>query len=545
MKNYLAPLLKSAVTSLGAPEDTDVVLEAPRQADHGDLATGVALGLARALKQSPRQIAEAIVGRLDADSRFIESVEIAGPGFINFRFTRKFYHAQLEEVSKLGESYGRTDVGRGVRTNVEFVSANPTGPLHPGHGRNAAIGDTVANLLEWTGHDVTREYYFNNAGNQMQVLAQSLHVRYLQLLGVEAEIPEDGYHGVYITEIAQKLIDEHGDRFREPTPENIAELKRLGVPHIEENQRATLAKLGIRHDVYFNEDTLYSDGKIKWVIDELARLGKTYEKDGALWLKLEHHGLQDRVIVKSSGEPTYRLPDIAYHVDKFRRGFELIVDVFGADHIATVQDVKAGLTMLGYDVAKLHVLLYQFVTFLENGEQVKMSKRTGTALSVDDLIEELGADVVRFFFIMRGINTHLEFDLDLAREQSEKNPVYYLQYAHARTAGILRHGETLGIAVRGDAALDPLTTDVEIALIKQILALPEAVQRAAREFEPMMLTEYLRELAQAYHRFQHDCRIVVEDDVPTRDARMRLLAVTRQTLANGLRILGVAAPDRM
>ena len=545
MKNYLAPLLKSAVTSLGAPEDTDVVLEAPRQADHGDLATGVALGLARALKQSPRQIAEAIVGRLDADSRFIESVEIAGPGFINFRFTRKFYHAQLEEVSKLGESYGRTDVGRDVRTNVEFVSANPTGPLHPGHGRNAAIGDTVANLLEWTGHDVTREYYFNNAGNQMQVLAQSLHVRYLQLLGVEAEIPEDGYHGVYITEIAQKLIDEHGDRFREPTPENIAELKRLGVPHIEENQRATLARLGIRHDVYFNEDTLYSDGKIKWVIDELARLGKTYEKDGALWLKLEDHGLQDRVIVKTSGEPTYRLPDIAYHVDKFRRGFELVVDVFGADHIATVQDVKAGLTMLGYDVAKLHVLLYQFVTFLENGEQVKMSKRTGTALSVDDLIEELGADVVRFFFIMRGINTHLEFDLDLAREQSEKNPVYYLQYAHARTAGILRHGETLGIAVRGDAALDPLTTDVEIALIKQILALPEAVQRAAREFEPMMLTEYLRELAQAYHRFQHDCRIVVEDDVPTRDARMRLLAVTRQTLANGLRILGVAAPDRM
>jgi arginyl-tRNA synthetase len=545
MKSYLHPLLKSAVAALGAPDDTDVVLEAPRQADHGDLATSVALGLARALRKSPRQIAEEIVERLGADSRFISSVEIAGPGFINFRFTPAFYHTQLEEVAREGERYGRSDIGRGVRTNVEFVSANPTGPLHPGHGRNAAIGDTVANLLEWTGHDVTREYYFNNAGNQMQQLARSLHIRYQQLLGIDAQIPEDGYHGEYLVEIARRILDEHGDRYREATQENFDALRTLGVPFIEANQRATLEKMSIRHDVYFNEDTLYRDGKIAAVIEELGRLGKTYEKDGALWLRLEEFGLQDRVIVKSSGEPTYRLPDIAYHVDKFRRGFEQIVDVFGADHIATVQDVRAALTMLGYDVDRVHVLLYQFVTFLENGEQVKMSKRTGKSLSVDDLIEELGADVVRFFFIMRGINTHLEFDLDLAREQSEKNPVFYLQYAHARTAGILRHGETLGVVTREDASLEPLTSDVEIALAKQILAFPEAVQRAAREFEPQLVTEYLREVASAYHKFQHDCKIVVEPDPAVRDARMRLTAMTRTVLGNGLRVLGVAAPDRM
>lgn len=545
MKSYLHPILKSAIVALGAPEDTDVVLEAPRQADHGDLATSVALGLARALKQSPRQIAEAIVGRLDADSRYISSVEIAGPGFINFRFTPEFYHAQLEEVAKLGESYGRSDFGRGVATNVEFVSANPTGPLHPGHGRNAAIGDTVANLLEWTGHDVTREYYFNNAGNQMQQLARSLHIRYQQLLGVEATIPEDGYHGEYLLAIAQRIRDEHGDRFSEPTQENFDALRKLGVPEIMAGQRVTLEKLGIRHDVYFDEDSLYADGKIKEVIAELGARGRTYEKDGALWLRLEEFGLQDRVIVKSTGEPTYRLPDIAYHVDKFRRGFKLVVDVFGADHIATVHDVRAALEMLGYDVSGLTVLLYQMITFLEGGEPTKLSKRSGKALELDDLIEELGADVVRFFFIMRGINTQLEFDLDLAREQSDKNPVYYLQYAHARTAGVLRHGETLGVALREDASLAPLTGEVELALAKQILAFPEAVQRAAREYEPQIVAEYLRELAQAYHKFQHDCRIVVEENADVRDARVRLLAITRTTLANGLRVLGVAAPDRM
>ncbi|HVK40443.1 MAG TPA: arginine--tRNA ligase [Candidatus Kapabacteria bacterium] len=545
MKSYLHPILKSAIVALGAPEDTDVVLEAPRQADHGDLATSVALGLARALKQSPRQIAEAIVGRLEADSRYISSVEIAGPGFINFRFTPEFYHAQLEEVAKLGESYGRSDFGRGVATNVEFVSANPTGPLHPGHGRNAAIGDTVANLLEWTGHDVTREYYFNNAGNQMQQLARSLHIRYQQLLGVEATIPEDGYHGEYLLAIAQRIRDEHGDRFSEPTQENFDALRKLGVPEIMAGQRVTLEKLGIRHDVYFDEDSLYADGKIKEVIAELGARGRTYEKDGALWLRLEEFGLQDRVIVRSTGEPTYRLPDIAYHVDKFRRGFKLVVDVFGADHIATVHDVRAALEMLGYDVSGLTVLLYQMITFLEGGEPTKLSKRSGKALELDDLIEELGADVVRFFFIMRGINTQLEFDLDLAREQSDKNPVYYLQYAHARTAGVLRHGETLGVALREDASLAPLTGEVELALAKQILAFPEAVQRAAREYEPQIVAEYLRELAQAYHKFQHDCRIVVEENADVRDARVRLLAITRTTLANGLRVLGVAAPDRM
>jgi arginyl-tRNA synthetase len=545
MKDYLYPVIQSALGTIGAPEETEIVLESPRQPEHGDLATSVAMGLARALKKSPRQIAEAIVGAIEPDSRFLSAIEIAGPGFINFRFTPAFYQMRLEEIAALGESYGRSDIGGGIKTNVEYVSANPTGPLHTGHNRGAALGDTIANLLEWTGHDVTREYYFNNAGNQMRNLALSIRARYLEILGRTVEFPENGYHGEYISEIARSIFEKHGDTLAEDTEENLATIQKLGESWNFAHIKATLDRLGIDHDVYFNESSLYASGEITDTIEELKRLGKAYEKDGALWLSLEEQGLQDRVIVKSTGEPTYRLPDIAYHRNKFARGFELIVDIFGADHIATAQDVKAALRMLGYDDSKVKVVLNQMVTFIEGGEPVKMSKRTGRSLTLDALIEELGADVVRFFFIMRGVNTQLEFDLDLAREQSAKNPVYYLQYAFARTAGVLRHAASEGVEFNPTASLAPLVHDEELGLIKQLLFFPEMIRRSARELEPQIVAEYLREVAEAYHKFQHECRIIGAETEALRDARLRLLAATRMVLGNGLRLLGISTPDRM
>ncbi len=546
MKQYIQPFLERALAQIGAGEGTDIVLEHPRQPEHGDLATSVALGLARELKKSPRAIAEELVDHLDLDERFVSGVDIAGPGFINIRFTPAFFHLRLEEMIAEGDRYGRTSMGGRIRTNVEYVSANPTGPLHTGHGRGAALGDTIANILEWTGHDVTREYYFNNAGNQMRNLARSIHARYLEQLGREVTFPEDGYHGEYIREIAEALLAERGDGLVEESEENLAVMQKFGEEWNFARIRSTLEKLGIEFDVFYNEDSLYSEGKITEVLDDLTAAGRTYEKDGAVWLKLEEMGLEkDRVIVRSNGEPTYRLPDIAYHREKYRRGFELIVDIFGHDHVAAIPDVKAALSMLGLDPEKTKVVLNQMVSFFEGGEEVKMSKRTGKSLSLDQLIEELGADVVRFFFIMRSAGTHLEFDLDLAREQSEKNPVYYLQYGHARIAGVLRHAQQEHVELDPSASLAPLVNEEELALIKQILAFPETLERAARALEPQIVAEYLRELSAAFHRFYHEHRIVGADTEAERDARMRLLDAVRTTLGNGLQVLGITAPDRM
>lgn len=544
MKEYLLPIIRAAVQSLGAPEETEITLELPRQAEHGDLATNVAMGLARPLKKAPRQIAEEIVGRLELDSTFVSGVEIAGPGFINFRFTPAFYQAQLDRVSKLGERYGRSDMGHGIKTNIEYVSANPTGLLHPGHGRGAAIGDTVANILDWAGYEVTREYYFNNAGNQMRNLARSIHSRYLERLKRETTFPEDGYHGEYIYDIADEARAKYGESLVEPTAENLEIMRQLGEEWSFARIKQTLEALGIRHDVYFNEDSLYKEGKITEVIEELKSLGRTYEKDGALWIRADDSGEKDRVIVKSTGEPTYRLPDTAYHREKFRRGFELIIDVLGADHKEEAEDVRRALEILGFDSSKIRVIMNQMVTFVQGGQPVKLSKRSGKALTLDELLEDFGADVVRYFFIMRSANSQFEFDMDLAREQSEKNPVFYLQYAHARIAGVLRHAEAEGVTLDPEASLEPLVRDEELDLIKEILSFPESVRRAARDLDPQTITEYLRGLAAAFHKFYHECRILI-DDAPLRAARMRLLAAAKVTLGNGLRVLGVTAPERM
>ncbi|MEN3027094.1 MAG: arginine--tRNA ligase [Chlorobiota bacterium] len=544
LESYVEPFLQQALERIGAAGLVTPELEVPKVPEHGDLATTVALQLARPLRRPPRQIAEELLRHLQLPPEDC-TVELAGPGFINFRFTPHFFTRLLRTIADVGDEFGRLSEGAGKRANVEYVSANPTGPLHLGHGRNAALGDTIANLLEWCGYDVTREYYFNNAGRQMALLGQSVYARYRQLLGDDYPFPEDGYHGDYIWEIARELLHQYGDSLREPNDEHLNLSRRTAEAWCFGRIRRSLERMGIRHDVYFNEDSLYHDGKVDAIIAALRERGLVYEQDGALWIALSRFGRQDRVLVKSSGEGTYRLPDIAYHRDKLERGYDLIVDVLGADHIATIEDVLTALRALGYDTSRVKVVLHQFVTLVEGGQQVKMSKRSGKSYTLDELLEEVGPDVVRFFFLLRAPSTHLEFDLELARQQTELNPVFYLQYAHARICSIFRHAAERGIVPDETADLRCLVLPAEQALIKLLVRFPERVRKAARLYEPQLLAEYLREVAQAFHAFYHSYRIVGAETAEQMHARLVMARVTQRVLRNGLGILGVSAPERM
>lgn len=545
IKEYISKNFDDALRKIGA-EDFVLVFEVPKNADHGDLSTNVAMTLARQLRKSPKAIAEEILANLQYEAADVASVEIAGAGFINIKFTNDFYLKLLGLIAAKSHDYGKQTIGNGTKVNVEYVSANPTGLLHLGHGRNAAIGDTVSNLYEWLGFDVTREYYFNNSGNQMNNLAKSIYARYMQQVdSVDYPFPEDGYHGEYVKEIAVEMIDQHGNNLKDNSQENLDLFRKIGEKWCFDKILTTLSKMNISQSVFYNEDTLYSEGKIEDTIEDLRKIDLVYEKEGALWLKLTEMGLDDdRVIVKSTGEPTYRLPDIAYHREKFKRGFDIIVDVFGADHIATIPDVMAAVKALGYDTEKIKVLIHQFVTLTENGEQVKMSKRSGKSYTLDDLLDEVGPDVVRFFLIMRGISTHLEFDLALAREQSDKNPVFYLQYAHARISSLVTRAKEQSLDADECKDFSPLIANEEINLIKEIVRFEEKIKYAGLNHEPQVLAEYLRELASAFHVFYHNCRIIGEENNLAL-ARLKLADMTRKTIKNGLSILGISAPERM
>ncbi|MFO7313806.1 arginine--tRNA ligase [Rhodothermus marinus] len=564
MKTYIEEALRQVLRTIdGVPEDFRPELEKPNNPEHGDLATNAAMQLARYLKRPPRQIAEEIAERLRAlplDPRRVASVEVAGPGFLNFRFAPDYLAQVLADILAAGERYGRSDLGQGRPAIVEYVSANPTGPLTVGHGRNAVLGDTIANLLDWIGYRVTREYYYNDAGRQMRVLGESVRARYLALVDpnlptkkiqaaegewveVPEPFPEDGYLGDYIIDIARMLYEQHGEALRDV--EDITPFKEAAEKVIFEDIRRTLARLGIHMDSYFNEHTLYENGKIWEVVEALRAKGYIYEKDGAVWFRTSALGKdQDTVLVKRTGEPTYRLPDIAYHITKFERGFERIVDVFGADHIATYPDVLRALEVLGYDVSKVDVVIYQFVTLVRGGEPVKMSTRKATYVTLDELIDEVGEDVTRFFFLMRSPNTHLEFDLDLAREASEKNPVFYLQYAHARICSIMRKADEVGLKESPNPDLTLLQHEAEQALIKELMRFPEVIQEAAQTYEPHRVANYLREVAVAFTKFYDHCRIIGEPE-PLAQARLALARAARLVLANGLRVLGISAPERM
>ena len=542
LKLYLNKRFTEAAEKLTYLKDVNITFDIPKIETHGDLSCNAAMLLTKKLKKNPRQIAEEIISNLITDEKIIERVEIAGPGFINFFFSAEYVVQIVNRILGKEVKFGSSEKFRGKKANVEFVSANPTGPLTVGHGRGAVIGDTVANLLEWIGYEVEREYYFNDAGRQMRVLGDSVKLRYLELLGEKIDFPEDYYRGEYIIEAAKILLDENSDSLKDEPAEGVFKVHAEAI--IFNDIKESLKKLKIHFKTYFNEKSLYDDGRIDKLLSEFEKENLSYEKEGAKWLKFSELGIdQDKVIVKSTGEPTYRLPDIAYHINKFEREYDLIVDVFGSDHSATYPDVLAGVKAVGYDIEKVKVLIHQFVTIIEGGEVVKMSTRKANYITLDELVDEVGRDVVRYFFNMRGISSHMNFDLSLAKKQSDENPVFYLQYAHARICSILKNvkEENLEASVNN---LQLLTTVEEQQLIKKLHQFEDEVLYSALNYEPNRVCTYLETLATAFHKFYTFCRILgSEKDLA--EARLALAVATKNVLRNGLAILGVDAPEKM
>lgn len=542
MKEYLYSAFKEAESKIPQLKEIPISFDIPKSIEHGDLSSNAAMLLTKILKKNPKAIAQEIIDSLNLDSSVIVKTEIAGPGFINFFFTSEYTSKIIKEILDKKENFGKSDKYLGKRANVEFVSANPTGPLTVGHGRNAVVGDTVANLLEWIGYEVEREYYFNNAGRQMRLLGDSVKLRYLETLGEKITFPEDYYQGDYIKEIAMQLFIKHGDELRNEDPESI--FKYTAEQEIFFDIKKSLKNLGINHKIFFNENTLYEEGKIEELLKIFKEKNLSYEKDGAIWLKLSELGqTEDKVIVKNTGEPTYRLPDIAYHAVKLDRGYDLLIDLFGSDHNATYPDVMAGLKAIGYDSSKVKVLIHQFVTIMDGCEVVKMSTRKANYITIDELNEEVGKDVVRYFFNMRNVNSHMIFDLAVAKKQSDENPVFYLQYAHARISSILRRvqEEQLEVSINH---LDLLTHEDEQALLKVLHNFKEEVLNSAENLESHKLCTYLYDLASSYHRFNRSCRILGTER-HLAEARLALAFATMVVIKNGLSILGVTAPEQM
>ena len=543
MKNALTEAFREIISTLNYPE-TNIVVQLPKNPEHGDFATNLALQLAGKLDENPREIAQILSDKLKTDyPDLVDSTDIAGPGFINISINKNAIVSQLLSVLTLNKEYGKSNFGEGKTAQVEFVSANPTGPLTVGHGRGAILGDVISSILQWNGYKVDREYYYNNAGRQMHRLGESVKSRYLELLGEKTEFPEEGYEGEYIVEIAQNLIDKKGDSLKDLT-ENTA-FKDAAESNIFLNIEKTLARIGLKFDTFFNENSLYDSGAITNVVDTLRQKNLIYEKEGATWFKASGAGRdQDRVIIKSSGEPTYRLPDIAYHHNKFNRGYDLMVDVLGADHMDAYPDVLAAVEQLGCDSKKVNVIIHQFVTLTEDGEPVKMSTRKANYITLDELIDEVGQDVVRYFFIMRGINTHLNFDMALAKDESDENPVFYLQYAHARLCNILKHAEEQGHIFNDKTDLSPLNLDSEIQLIKLLLEFPNIIAKAKDNLEPQTIATYLQSLAGLFHKYYAKERVVTDDKNKT-SARLILVQALQIVLNNGLSLLGIHALERM
>ena len=539
IKQYISEVIHAGLAKLEIKEN--VLVEKSANSDFGDFSSNIAMALAKTLRKNPLKIAKMIQSELIIDKKIISDHSVTQPGFLNFRVAKSFYQKTVTDIIASADTYGRTDTGKGKNANVEFVSANPTGPLTVGHGRQAVLGDTIANILEWHHYDVTREYYYNDAGRQMRILGQSVTARYLDQVGQEGDFPEDGYEGDYIKTIAKEILERHGDSL---SPED-----RIFRTHAEElifsDIKNTLEIIGINHDVFSNEQTYYNTGAIDALVEDLRNKNLIYESEGATWLKATSLGLEkDRVYYKSSGEPTYRLPDTAYHRDKLNRNFDLIIDIFGSDHADTYPDVLAALEALGIDIAPIRVLIHQFVTLLKSGKKVKMSTRKATFVTLEELIKQVGPDVVRYFFIMRSMNSHLNFDLDLAADQSEKNPVYYLQYAHARICNIIKNGAEKHLAVTGEFDCALLSDDAEISLIKVLTKFPEVMATALENMEPQGIANYLHHMSAEFHKFYASCRVIT-DDHNLSTARLNLITAVKIVLGNGLGILGVSAPERM
>ena len=520
----------------------DFSLSPPKQESFGDLSSNIALLISKQMKESPLGVAEKIKAELlNKNIKNIDAITVTPPGFINFVIKQNFYQNNLKSIIQDKDDFGKDFKGKDKSANVEFVSANPTGPLTVGHGRNAVIGDTVSNILEWHDYKVTREYYYNDAGKQMRTLGKSVEARYLELLEKSFEFPEGGYQGDYIIEIAKEIINNNGKDLKE----NDAQFLSSAEKTIFRQIKNSLNSLGIKFDIFSNEKSFYDSGAIEQLLSQLKDKGLIYEDDGATWYKATELGAkQDKVYIKSSGEPTYRLPDTAYHRDKINRDFDLIVDVFGADHTDTYPDVLSALKALNLDTDHIKILIYQFVTLIKNGEKVKMSTRKADFITLDNLIDELGLDIVRYFFIMRSMNTHLDFDLNLAKDQSDKNPVFYLQYAYARICNIIRHGEGQNYKFSDDFDATLLNQSSEIKLLKLMSNFPTMMETALDTLEPQIIANYLQELASSFHKFYGNCKVITEDKNISQ-ARLGLINGTKIILSTGLSILGISAPEKM
>ncbi|WP_379137555.1 arginine--tRNA ligase [Paenibacillus sp. sgz500958] len=525
-----------------------IVLEVPKDKAHGDLATNAAMQLTKIAKRNPRQIAEAIIEHLDGSHSVIEKAEIAGPGFINFTLSKNYLYPVIPLVASQGENYGRIDAGKGQKVEVEFVSANPTGSLHLGHARGAAVGDALCNVLDFAGYKVTREYYINDAGNQVANLCKSIEARYLQELGQPAEMPEDGYHGEDIKGFAKELVAERGDDLLSMSPgDRAAFFRTYGLEKEINKIKRDLERFRVSFDIWFSETSLYENGEVLNSLDELRQRGEVYEQEGATWLQTTKYGDdKDRVLIKNDGTYTYLTPDIAYHSDKYGRGYDRMINIWGADHHGYIPRMKAAMSALGNDPEKLVVLIAQMVSLFQDGEKVKMSKRTGKAVTMEELMEEVGIDAIRYFFTMRSMDSHLDFDMDLAISTSNENPVFYVQYAHARICSIFRQAEEQGIALPDLSEINytKLTAEHEYALLRKIGELPAEIAIAAESYAPHRLVRYVYELASQFHSYYKAERVITEDGEQT-VARLALLGATRTAIANVLRLIGVNSPDRM
>ncbi|MFZ4589666.1 MAG: arginine--tRNA ligase [Ignavibacteria bacterium] len=544
MKDIIHNIIEKTLKGLDLPVPGFSV-DYPKNQKFGDFSTNVSLLLSKELKRNPREIAEELLPKLSEENCF-SKVEIAGAGFLNFFVAGSFYQEILKDVLNKKDSYGRLDINKGKTADLEWVSANPTGPLHAGHGRQVCLGKAIANLLEWTGYDLTREYYYNDAGNQMNNLAKSVYARYMQKFEPDFPFPDDGYAGDYIKEIAEEIYYEKKDSLKDS--EDISYFKSKGEESNFNRIKNTLAKFGIKHNVFFSETDLYKNGDIERLLKLFQGKGASRVEEGATWLIMDKDRFQkDKVIVKATGEPTYRLPDMAYHINKVNREFDLMVDIFGSDHGDTYKEVLYGMELAGYETQNIKVIIHQMVTFKMGEESVKMSKRSDNVYYLDDLIDDVGVDATQLFFVMRSANTHLDFDIELAKDRSDKNPVYYLQYAHARICGIFRNAEE-NIKDFNEEYLSKeyvINEPEALELIKVLSKFPEEVKSSYEGLEPHKLIYYLNSVAEMFHRFYHNNRIVNLEDMDRTYARLQVCESAKQVLKNGFSIIGISAPERM
>ena len=541
MKTLIKDILINTLEVLKFPEEK-IILENPKVVEHGDISTNIALLLNKKLNKNPRDIALSIVNHINSlNDPVFSSISIAGPGFINFKLSENFYHKNLLEIIN-NANYGKIKPNN-KSALVEFVSANPTGPLTVGHGRGAVLGDTISNILEWNGYNVNREYYFNNAGRQMRKLGESVYSRYSQLYNDNTAFPEDGYKGDYIKEISKIIAKEYNENLLKSNDLSI--FKDCAEKYVFKDIKSSLKKININFDSFFNEDDLYKNGDIDKVISDLEKQNIIYQKDGATWFNAKIiNREQDKVLIKSSGEPTYRLPDVAYHKNKFERNFDIVVDVFGADHTDTYPDVIALINKLNCDIDKMRVIIHQFVTITKNGETVKMSTRKANFITLEELCDEVGPDVLRYFFIMRGANTHLNFDIGIAKKQSDDNPVFYLQYAYARISNILNKANDLGYQIDKKVDLGILNSDIEKNILRKLYQFLELIVKLKNTLEPQILANYLQSLSSLFHKFYVQNKVIT-DNAKLTSARLILISGIKTVLKNGLNILGVNAPEKM